>query len=309
MYEFSKVDYPYVKKENGCRLVWVDPQDNDKEKIIYLTQDDLFHLHSILSKKSTGRVTLEDSAGSIIINEENSDFNIKGGQSLSVKTGILAEKLLKFIDDEKENVVIKCSEYSPSHTVPHKDIKNELLNIILTSDEKHDHLDSDLFHVLATRRSTRKFSDKEVEDWKIDRILAAADTAPTAGNFQGFEVFYVKDPSVKSRLVKAANNQPYVNAPLVLVFCKNPSRVKLNFPPEILAKFAIQDATIACSYSQLAASALGLSSIWIGMLDESSVMEVIGTNLKPSSILCIGYPTQKRNPKPRRHLKDLIHVV
>lgn len=308
MYEFSKVDYPYVKKENGCRLVWVDPHDNDKEKIIYLTQDDLFHLHSILSQKSTGRVALEDNAGSIIVNQGISDFNIKGGQSLSVETGVLAEKLLKFIDDEKGNVIIKCSEYSPSHTVP-KDVKNALLNEILTSEEKHDHLDSDLFHVLATRRSTRKFSDKEIEDWKVDRILAAADTAPTAGNFQGFEVFFVKNPDVKERLVKAANNQPYVNAPLVLVFCKNPSRVKLNFPPEILAKFAIQDATIACAYSQLAASALGLSSIWIGMLDESKVMDVIGTNLKPSSILCIGYPVQKRNPKPRRHLKDLIHVI
>lgn len=307
MYEFSKVDYPYLKKENGCRLVWVDPQDNDREKVIYLTQDDLAHLHSILSQKSTGRVTLEDSAGSIIVNEQNTDFNIKGGQSLSVRTDLLAERFLKFIDEQQGKVVIKCSEYSPSQSVP-EDVKNKLLGAILTS-ETNDPLDTDLFHVMATRRSTRKFSTKEIEDWKVDRILAAADTAPTAGNFQGFEVFYVKDKGIKEALAKAANNQPYVNAPLVLVFCKNPSRVKLNFPPETLAKFAIQDATIACAYSQLAASALGLSSIWIGMIDEQKVMDAIGTNLRPSSILCIGYPVQKRNPKPRRNLKDLIHVV
>lgn len=308
MYEFSKVDYPYIKRENGCRLVWVDSADNDKEKVIFLTEDDLMHLHSVLSQKSTGRITLEDSAGSIIINESNSDFNLKGGISLSVKTDVLTEKILKFIDEQKGNVVIKSGQYTPKQSIPGKDVKNELLSAILTS-EAEVKLDTDLFHVMATRRSTRKFADKEIEDWKIDRILAAADTAPTAGNFQGFEVFYITDEKIKESLVKAANNQTYVNAPLVLVFCKNPSRVKLNFPPETLAKFAIQDATIACAYSQLAASALGLSSIWIGMIDEQKVMDAIGTNLRPSSILCIGYPIQKRGPRPRRNLKDLIHVV
>jgi nitroreductase len=96
---------------------------------------------------------------------------------------------------------------------------------------------------------------------------------------------------------------------VVLVFCKDPSRVKINFPPEILAKFSLQDATLAAGYSQLAASALGLSSIWIGMIDEEKVKQIIGTDLTPSSILCIGYPHQKRLPKSRRKLKDLVHVI
>jgi len=308
VYEFSKVDYPYIKKENGCRLVWADLQDNDKEKIIYLTEDDMSNLHSALSQKTTGRITLEDKAGSIIVNEENTDFNIRGGQSLSVKTKLLAEKFLKFIEEQEGKVIIKSKEYNPSQLPQVEDVKNKLLSAILIA-ETIETLDTDLFHVMATRRSTRKFATKQVEDWKIDRILAAADTAPTAGNFQGFEVFYIKDSKIKEKLITAANNQPYVNAPLVLIFCKNPSRVKLNFPPDILKKFAIQDATLACAYSQLAASALGLSSIWIGMIDEEKVMEAIGTNLRPSSILCVGYPVQKRNPRPRRSLKDLIHIV
>ena len=110
-------------------------------------------------------------------------------------------------------------------------------------------------------------------------------------------------------LVDACNHQSYVDAPVVLVFCKNPSRVKLNFPPYILRKFAIQDATLAAGYSQLAAQALGLSSIWIGMFDEQKVMDIIQTDLVPSSVLCIGYPKQTKFPKSRRNLKDLVHVV
>ena len=170
-------------------------------------------------------------------------------------------------------------------------------------------INTEIFNVMATRRSTRKFSKNPVEMWKIDKILAAADTAPTAGNYQGFEIFYVRDNAKKISLVKAANNQPYVNTPVVLVFCMNPDRIKLDFPKEVISKFSIQDSTLAAAYSQLAASALGLSSIWIGMFDESKVKEIIGTELRPTSMLCIGYPIKKRPPKSRRQLKELIHVV
>jgi nitroreductase len=89
----------------------------------------------------------------------------------------------------------------------------------------------------------------------------------------------------------------------------DPSRVKMNFPPEILEKFSIQDATLAAAFSLLAASGLGLSSIWIGMIDEEKVKSILGTDLKPSSILCIGYPEKRRAPKTRRNLKELIQVV
>jgi len=187
-------------------------------------------------------------------------------------------------------------------------VRNNLLDLILQSGPS-EVVDTDLFAVMAKRRSTRKFLDKPVETTKIDKIIAAADTAPTAGNFQGFEIFYIKSPEKKKLLVDACNKQPYVDAPVVLVFCKNPSRVKFDFPDYILKKFAIQDATLAAGYSQLAAQALGLSSIWIGMFDEQKVMDVIGTELVPSSVLCIGYPKQTKFPKPRRNLKDLVHVT
>lgn len=172
-----------------------------------------------------------------------------------------------------------------------------------------DVLQTNIFNVMLNRRSQRKFEDKPVEDWKMEMIFAAADTAPTAGGFQGFEIFNVKSPDVKVKLVEGANRQPYVNAPVVLVFCMNPVRVKLNFTPEIIKKFSVQDATLAAAYSQLAAHALGLSSVWIGMIDEKKVMEVLGTELVPSSILCIGYPQKMLQAKPKRNLAELIHTV
>jgi FMN reductase [NAD(P)H] len=175
--------------------------------------------------------------------------------------------------------------------------------------ESEEILNTNIYNVMLNRRSQRKFEIKDVEDWKLDIIFAAADTAPTAGGFQGFDIFHIKNYDIKIRLVQAANNQPYVNAPVVLVFCMNPSRVKMKFPSETLKKFSIQDATLAAAYAQLAAHSLGLSSIWIGMIDERKVMEAIGTDLLPSSILCIGYPKKVLQPKPKRALSELIHVI
>ena len=119
--------------------------------------------------------------------------------------------------------------YVPESTPDDYDpgIPNQLLDFILRSESTV--VDTDLFAVMKKRRSTRKFSDKPVETIKIDKIIAAADTAPSAGNFQGFEIFYIKSPEKKKLLIDACNHQSYVDAPVVLVFCKNPSRVKLNF--------------------------------------------------------------------------------
>lgn len=175
--------------------------------------------------------------------------------------------------------------------------------------EIDDVLQTNLFNVMLNRRSQRKFENKDVEDWKLEMIFAAADTAPTAGGFQGFEIFHVKNPDVKLKLVEAGNKQPYVDAPVVLVFCMDPSRIKMNFPPSIIKKFSVQDATLAAGYAQLAAHALGLSSVWIGMIDEEKVMQALGTDLVPSCILCLGYPFKMLQPKPKRNLAELIHEI
>jgi len=177
------------------------------------------------------------------------------------------------------------------------------------SHDVEDIVQTNIFNVMLNRRSQRKFENRDVEEWKLDMIFAAADTAPTAGGFQGFEIYHIKNQDVKNKLVQAANNQPYVNAPVVLVFCMNPDRVKLNFTPDTIRKFSQQDATLAAAYSQLAAHALGLSSIWIGMLDENRIRQVLGTDLLPSSILCVGYPIKMLVPKPKRNLKELIHEI
>jgi nitroreductase len=312
MAEFSKIEPSYISKD-GCRIIWKG-LDEDDQHVVILNKDELEYLTELLSKESTGKVELEDEFSTIMVNTDSTQFQLKEGKTLEVKTSIFRKNLLEYqkVPHEQNPIKIYPKEFFPSIEIEQdsEEKRNTLLNAVLTSKNIGKVAEDQLFRVFATRRSTRNFDTTHiVEQWKVDKILAAADTAPTAGNFQGFEVVYVKNKEIKKRLVEAANNQPYVNAPLVLVFLMNPSRVKMNFPPDILSKFSLQDATLAAAYSQLAASALGLSSIWIGMMNEEKVKQILETNLKPSSILCIGYPHKKRPPKSRRKLKELIRVI
>jgi len=298
--------------------------DEDDKHAVILNKSEFEQLIEILKQNSTGRISLEDQVSNILINSDVTQFNLTGHRYLEAKTTTLQKQVLEYakIPHEPQYIHISSKEFYPSvwirkdeeseETKKEDSKKHSLLDAILSSEPekiRQDLSETDLFRIFSTRRSTRRFDKTKIEEWKIDKILAAADTAPTAGNFQGFQVFYIKNKKIKEALVEAANNQSYVNAPIVLVFCMDPSRVKLNFPPEILDKFSLQDATLAAGYSQLAASGLGLSSIWIGMIDENKVKSILDTNLRPSSILCIGYPDKRKPPKSRRNLKELVQVV
>jgi len=320
--EFSRVEPSYTSKE-GCRLIWIGVDEDDQDAVI-LNKSEFEQLIEILKQNSTGKISLEDQVSNILINSDVTQFNLTDHRYLEVKTTTLQKQVLEYakIPHEPQYIHISSKEFYPSvwirkdeepeETEKETSKKHSLLDAILSSEPekiRQDLSETDLFRIFSTRRSTRRFDKTKIEEWKVDKILAAADTAPTAGNFQGFKVFYIKNKKIKEALVEAANNQPYVNAPIVLVFCMDPSRVKLDFPPEILDKFSLQDATLAAGYSQLAASGLGLSSIWIGMIDEDKVKSILGTDLRPSSILCIGYPNKRKPPKSRRKLKELVQVV
>ena len=320
--EFSRVESSYTSKE-GCRLVWIGVDEDDQDAII-LNKSQFEQLIEILKLHSTGKIDLEDQVSNILINSDITQFNLKDHRYLEAKTATLEKQVLEYakIPHEPQYIQINSKEFYPSVWIRKDEEpeeieeetskKHSLLDAILSSEPKkirQDLSETDLFRIFSTRRSTRRFDKTKIEEWKVDKILAAADTAPTAGNFQGFQVFYIKNKKTKEALVEAANKQPYVNAPIVLVFCMDPSRVKLDFPQEILDKFSLQDATLAAAYSQLAASGLGLSSIWIGMIDENKVKSILDTNLRPSSILCIGYPDKRKPPKSRRKLKELVQVV
>jgi nitroreductase len=130
----------------------------------------------------------------------------------------------------------------------------------------------EFFQVLKERQSIREFAPNAIEDGDLEEILRAANRAPSAGNLQAYEIYVVTKSDSKSALSKAALEQSFVaSAAVVLVFCAYPARSECKYGNRGRRLYAIQDATIACTFAMLAATDLGLACVWVGAFNESAV--------------------------------------
>ncbi len=165
----------------------------------------------------------------------------------------------------------------------------------------------DFFDVLRARHSVREFSARNVPNTELKKILGAADAAPSAGNLQSYQIVVIRDPQRKAALARAAYGQDFIaSAPVILVFCADPGISGAKYADRGTELFCIQDATIAASYAQLSATALGLASVWVGAFDEKLVRNIVG-GLRPVCILPIGYGAAKPEITSRRRLDELVH--
>lgn len=163
---------------------------------------------------------------------------------------------------------------------------------------------------LKARRSVRKFKDEKIPDEKIRKVLELANSAPSAGNLQAFRVVIVKDKNIREGLSGAALGQSSVaEAPVNLVICAVPEESAVKYGDRGRELYSLQDATIFAAYIQLAATSLGLSSVWVGAFDEDEVEEVLRLeeNIRPIAIIPLGYPAEKPARKERKSLKEIIY--
>src|SRR5512143_239286 len=134
----------------------------------------------------------------------------------------------------------------------------------------------DTFEAINERHSIRVYENKPIKSESLQRILEALNRAPSAGNLQAYEVYVVSDDNCRRALVNASGEQEFLaQAPVVLVFCANAARSKLRYEERGISLYCIQDATIACTFAMLAATALGLSTVWVGAFNEDQVREII----------------------------------
>lgn len=170
----------------------------------------------------------------------------------------------------------------------------------------------DFFQVVERRASMRSFLDKPLDPDLLKKVFKAINSAPSAGNQQAFEVYLVTRPEQKARLASASGDQDsIVQAPVVLVFCTHPARNAQLYGARGRDLYALQDATIACSYAQLSATALGLASVWVGAFDDAQVHQALGApdGERPIAILPIGHPGAGFEKRPRRPLAELVHKL
>jgi nitroreductase len=170
----------------------------------------------------------------------------------------------------------------------------------------------DFFEAARQRRSVRAFKLEAVPEETLGRILEIINQAPSAGNLQSYEVYLVRDAERKAALVTAARGQEFLRqAPVVLVFCANAIRAEPKYGMRGTDLYAVQDASIACTYAMLAATSLGLASVWVGAFSEAQVSALLGLpeDQRAVALLPIGVAAESPAARKRRPLGELVHEV
>jgi nitroreductase len=149
---------------------------------------------------------------------------------------------------------------------------------------------SDFLPFLTGRSSVREYDDEPVSEEEIDYFLKCASTAPSAGNLEAWDVIVVTEEDTRLALAEAAFGQPHLEqAPVILAVCSNYVRSMSRYGERGIL-YALEDATIACTYMMLAAHARNLQSCWTGAFDDDAVREILDLppHIRPIALLAIG---------------------
>ncbi len=161
-----------------------------------------------------------------------------------------------------------------------------------------------MYEDLLTRRSVRKYTDRQVEDEKLDKVLTAGLYAPTGMNNQAPILVAVRDKETRDRLsrmnaaVMGASGDPFYGAPCVIVVLSDPERMTW-----------VEDGSLALGNLMNAAHSLGLGSCWIHRAKEcfdtpegKALLRAWGVpeNYRGVGNCILGYAAEEPEAKPRK---------
>lgn len=174
---------------------------------------------------------------------------------------------------------------------------------------------------INTRRSIRKYSDKEVADGLLNRLLAEAARTQTMGNMQLYSVVVTRSQEMKERLAPAHFNQPMVTeAPVVLTVCADFNRAnrwcrcrKAEPGYDNFLSF-INAATDALLYTQTFCNlaeeeGLGLCFLGTTVYQPQALIDVLQLPelVMPVATLTVGWPAEEPPLTDRLPLESFVH--
>lgn len=164
--------------------------------------------------------------------------------------------------------------------------------------------------VVKRRRMCREYSDRDVPQEKVDRILDLASRYPSAGHTEPQEFIVVRDQQVKEDLARAALAQMFVSqAPLVIVVVSDVRRSARRYGERGVHFFSIIDGAFVAMLILLAVVDEGLGACFVGSFYDQEVQDVLGLpqDVRPIGIIPIGYCAEAPRRFPRRSRTHIVH--
>ena len=157
----------------------------------------------------------------------------------------------------------------------------------------------DLMEAIKKRRSIRKFTDEQIEGWKLEACLEAARWAPSSKNTQPWEFIIIKERNILERIANESTWGKHIAyAPLAVAFVTDPSK----------SDWHAIDGTLATQNFCLAAWSLGLGTCWTGTMNRKQIQEIL--EIPPDkyllTVLPVGYPAEEGRAR-REELNNLLY--
>ena len=174
---------------------------------------------------------------------------------------------------------------------------------------------------LLTRRSIRQYSEKEVSEALLNRLLTEASRTQTMGNLQLYSVVVTRDDQMKQRLAPAHFNQPMVTqAPVVLTICADFHRTtrwceERKAQPGYDNFLSFQNAAIdALLYTQTLCNLMdeeGLGYCYLGttVYQPQQIIDILQLPrlVMPVATLTVGWPAEEPPLSDRLPADSFVH--
>ncbi|WP_028023401.1 oxygen-insensitive NADPH nitroreductase [Enterovibrio calviensis] len=175
-----------------------------------------------------------------------------------------------------------------------------------------------VIETLLAHRSIRKFESTPISDEQRNVIIDCARAASSSSFIQCTSIIRVIDKRKRALLAEYAGNQPYVaDAAEFFVFCADFNR-HLQIKPDALVGFAEQtligavDTALMAQNALTAAESMGIGGVYIGGLRNNPVkvseLLQLPEQVIPLFGLCLGYPAQDPEVKPRLPAELIVHT-
>jgi nitroreductase len=166
----------------------------------------------------------------------------------------------------------------------------------------------EVLNFFTKRRSIRSYKDKPVEKEKIEFLLKAAMSAPSACNNQPWEIVVVTDEDIINKIKEKLPMARY-NAPCAIVVCGNTHLCRNT------KQSWVQDCSAAMQNILLAATAIDLGSLWVGVYGVEPFVKSISkvmdlpSHVIPLGIAYIGYANEKKEPRTQYNEKRVYYKL
>ena len=163
----------------------------------------------------------------------------------------------------------------------------------------------DFLEIANIRESCRQYdATRDIENEKLEKILNAAQLAPSACNGQPYHFTVCKGDTAKkvaAACVGMGINNFAADAPVLIVISEMPYVKTAALGAKLKGNdYRSIDIGITAAYLTAEASTQGIGSCILGWLDDKKIREICDTQYPVRLVITLGYPKENKPPRPKK---------